>query len=179
MEEEEDDFDIESNYLYLACTKISNEIYLKIGITKNIKERMRKIVTNSPLSLRVVFYTYKDCGRENKALEKILHFYLRHYHVHHEWFKPDKYFFIELENLLNKFKGKLSYEESYNLFDKIIEEVPSLENYFCEANELILHFSEIVWETLIFEWKDKKYVFKDKEILKNYTDMYSLLENLT
>lgn len=35
-------YDKKGNYLYLACTKYSNQIFLKIGITKNINERMKK-----------------------------------------------------------------------------------------------------------------------------------------
>lgn len=83
-----------------------------------------------------------------------------------------------MEVLLNRFKGEMNFDEAYEWLDEIENDVPSIGEYLCEAHELILHFSDIKWKILIFEWKDKKYKFNGKEIVKDYSSMYQLLINL-
>lgn len=71
------------NLVYVVGSALDNKI--KIGKTKDIKQRLRSLATGSPNSLFVfgLILDYKD------NLENELHDYLREYRINGEWFNLD------------------------------------------------------------------------------------------
>ena len=73
-------------YVIKGDTLDSNHSSYKIGITKNIKERLETLQTSSPKKLRLIF---KYPSTDSRTIEKSLHNHFRHYRIRDngEWFK--------------------------------------------------------------------------------------------
>lgn len=82
------DFNEASRYLYIIRCCPSN--YYKIGITNNIKKRIKTHQTGCPFELKFTIIVEADMedflGREIIYLEKILHKNYEHLKLRGEWF---------------------------------------------------------------------------------------------
>lgn len=56
---------------------------IKIGMTGNVKRRLRLLRVNTPEKLALILVIHGP-----RMLERLLHFHFRHLNIHGEWFKP-------------------------------------------------------------------------------------------
>jgi hypothetical protein len=87
---------------------IRSEIFVKIGVAKNIGHRLKMLQTGNPIKLEIIFII------ENKGLsdERKIHKYFNKFHIRGEWFNidcmqylPDLFQYMKYENnLLNNNK---------------------------------------------------------------------------
>lgn len=72
--------------------------YIKIGITKNIQNRMRGYATHNPRQMVLLCYLEVPAG-----LEKIVHDLLKGHNVGGEWFSPAPEVLLLIEELKKRY----------------------------------------------------------------------------
>jgi hypothetical protein len=66
---------------------IRSSIFLKIGIAKNLKQRLSSLQTGNPEKLEVEAVAWCGDEKDARALESDLHINLKDYHERGEWFE--------------------------------------------------------------------------------------------
>jgi len=90
------------NLPIVYCLITDNEKYIKIGRTKNLKNRMNNIQSGCPFRLTLFshFKTSTPNIDEAVVLDMLIHCHLRG-----EWFAPDR---ADIETIVDHFNSKLS-----------------------------------------------------------------------
>lgn len=73
-----------NTYGYVYAYRVHG--YVKIGCTKNVLQRRKRYVTESPYQIDIVFTGFCD---DYTALERSLHIYFADKRVRGEWFEID------------------------------------------------------------------------------------------
>lgn len=166
----------EGKYLYIANSYYNGEIFTKIGTTININQRLKPIITNSPLLINSIFYTYKKWPLEAIALEKLLHLFMDN-NIHHEWYKTDHNFFNDVEEFLNHFEGNLNWDDRNEVLEYIELNCPSLDNYMDEIFELLTHYSSFNWKCNLYNIDEGRIFLESTNDVLNFSQMYNLITN--
>lgn len=70
--------------MYVYLIRCSDNNFYKIGISKNVKTRLKQIQTTSPDNVFIV-HTYES--KYAFKIEKALHNFFKSYHKNNEWFE--------------------------------------------------------------------------------------------
>ena len=100
--------------------------FIKIGISRRPKERLKALQTSSPYKLKII-KTYKV--KQARIFELVIHTLLKPHHVRLEWFNCSPYMADKWINRLNEFHTDdiKSLKKIMHKRDLIIEKCKSFE----------------------------------------------------
>lgn len=106
------------HYVYLISCRGYKTIYVKIGLTSSIQQRLSNIQTGCPHPITHAFVVLSEYREEVKGLEKLLHTLLKSERLRAEWYEGSLAFFEKLGTVLSRVNsGGFSYEELWDMPD--------------------------------------------------------------
>lgn len=88
---------MKKDYLYIISCEVNNKKLYKIGVAKNLEERMKNLKTANPFNLKL---EYSDFIEDAYQIEKLLHKFFVQKKIEGEWFEN-----VEVKEI----RGKLEY----------------------------------------------------------------------
>jgi Meiotically up-regulated gene 113 len=93
-------------------------MYVKIGLTCNLKRRISGIQTGCPLRIAHAFAIPSQYWEEARGLEKLLHMLLRSERLRAEWYEGTEMFFSVLDAVLRRINaGGFSHDDLLEMPD--------------------------------------------------------------
>lgn len=85
---------MKKDYLYIISCEVNSKKLYKIGVAKNLEERLKNLKTANPFNLKL---EYSDFIEEAYKIEKLLHKFFSHKKIEGEWFQN-----IEVKEIRSK-----------------------------------------------------------------------------
>ncbi len=109
------------SYVYFIKAGDHKNAPIKIGKSNNPDKRIEVLQTGNPNKLKVVVLLECETIKRAYKLENYLHWKLRKYKLHGEWFKPHGW---NLKPLLEKYEERI--DKNIGSFFKVDTEIQSL-----------------------------------------------------
>lgn len=98
--------------MYVYLIRCSENNFYKIGISKNVKTRLKQIQTTAPDN---VFIVYEYESSYAAKIEKALHNFLKPYHRNNEWFELSLNEELKFLNMCSSIENNLMYLDNHKI----------------------------------------------------------------
>jgi hypothetical protein len=155
-------------FSYVAVASFKQSIFIKIGRTQSLSNRLSAIQTGCPHKIQRIFVVSSEYHEDVIGLENLLHYLLKPYNTIGEWFGGDEDF---LDVFKSCFFGIMTGSANFTETEEIAEHVSM------EAFEVLLHGGDYT----LYELKlplNRKDVFEGAELvsLENFQEEIKLDE---
>ncbi len=95
--------------MYIYLIRCSENSFYKIGISKNVEQRLKQIQTSSPDK---VYLVHKYESSYASKIERALHNFYKSYHRNNEWFELSLNEEVEFLDMCSSIEANLIYIEN-------------------------------------------------------------------